>query len=226
MKTIAINITENRQFFRFNEEHIVCVLEKNDDQIYVYIMDNNQKTLNYTWCKKATMYEIEKIASDMLYELGYDGKKKEYNPYEGQAYYYLPSSNELELPIDIRYYKDTFDGRLIYGKETIYSANDYNSALKRHQENKDTIEALGVIQFDEIHETIYRLNEYSDGAMSELYYLSEVIHELMQKVDQGFSKDFVEQLNEAYEINKYLRLKILELDRKLPEDLHLEYPVI
>ena len=150
----------------------------------------------------------------------------EYNPYEGQAYYYLPNSNELEeleFPIDIHYYKDTSNGRLIYGKDTIYSADEYNSALKRHQENKDTIEALGAIQFDEIDETINRLNEYSDGAMSELYDLSEVIHELIQKIDQGFSKDFVDQLYEAYEMNKYLQDKISELDRKLLSGLHLEY---
>lgn len=224
MKTISIDFGGNHTYYRFNEEHIVCVHEESENLIYVYIMDNNQNILNYIWCENTSMTEIEKIASEMLYELGYNGEKMDYNPYEGQAYYYLPDSNDLKFPMVIRYFSESTLGCSILEKETINNPEEYIKAMKRHQENRDTLKSIGSINFENIAGDIYRINEYVEGAADQLQYLSNAIDELFYKSDQGFRKDFIDQLNEAYELNKYLMEKVCELECKLPEYLHLVYP--
>lgn len=224
MKSIAIDLNGNKTYYRFNEDHIVCVHKDNEDLIYVYVLDNNKKILNYLWCKNTSMAEIEKIASEMLYELGYDGKIIEYNPYEGQAYYYLPTSNELEFPIDVCFYENNPPKFSPFKKETINSAKEYLYAMKKHKDNKDTLISVSSIDFDEISDNIYRINEYSDGASYELQYLSERIDKLIQKLGQRFEKNSMDQLNEAYEINKYIMDKMNKLGDLLPNGLHIEYP--
>ncbi|WP_097014938.1 hypothetical protein [Anaerocolumna aminovalerica] len=224
MKFTAINLVENKTYYRLNEEHTVCIHKDSEDLICVYVMDNNKKILNYLWCENTSITKIEKIASEMLYKLGYDGEIVEYNPYEGQAYYYLPDSFDLKFPLDIHFINHDPKCKPISVKETINSEDEYYDAMKRHKENEDTLVSMGSVHFDEIHNIIYRIQEYSECAVYEFVNLSEEIQEMIERLDQGFSKEFVDQLKEAYEMNKYLQEKVWELDRKLPKGLHLEYP--
>jgi hypothetical protein len=223
MIEIAINLTLNKRYYRLNAEHIVCVHEINEDLIHVHIMDNDEKTLNSVCCKKATLDEIEKISSKMLYDLGYNGEIIEYDPYERWARYYLPESSDVKFPVGIHYFNS--DSHASYnGKQTITSKDEYITAMEKHKENEDILVSLGEIHFDEIDDFIYRSNEYCECASYELFDLRDLLGELIPKLDQGLSKDFICQLYEASEMNKYLIDKVIELEGKLPLHLHLEYP--
>jgi len=224
MKRISANLGKHIAYYRFNEDHIVCVDSGNLYMLRIYVMDNNEKRLDHRWCKYISMKEIEKMASEMLLNLGCNGEIMEYEFPEGKACYYLPESNELEFPVVIRFYREIPYGCSVLGKETINCSDEYIKAIKRHQENHDTIHSIGSICFADIKNDICDINRYVKETEALLQSLYDAIDELLYSSDQGFRKDLIDHLNEAYELNKDLVEKVRELESKLPKDLYLVYP--
>ena len=223
MKRIAFNTENYNEYYYFNEEHIVC-LGSDLNMLYVSIMDNNKKELDRRWYNSITMEQVEKIASQMLYDLGCNGEIREYELAKGKTCFYNIDSDNIQFPINITYYSVTPNGNSIHMKERINCRDEYLEALKRHRENNETLTPNWSVYFKDISDNISSINDHVEGASSQLEYLSDTLIELFHISDKGFKNDFVEQLKEAYEMNIYLLDKIGELKSKLPSDLHLVYP--
>ena len=61
-------------------------------------------------------------------------------------------------------------------------------------------------------------------ALSQFKYTLNALEQLICKSDPGFTKETVNQLDEAHELNKLLIDKVCALENKLPKGLHIVYP--
>ena len=222
MKRIAFNTENHNKYYYFNEDHIVC-LGIDLNMLCVSVMDNNKKVLDRRWYNYLTMEEVKKIASQMLYDLGCNGEIKDYDLPRGKACFYKINSDNIEFPINITYYRVALNGNSIHMKEKINCQDEYLEALKRHRQNNETLTSIGSVCFKDISDNISSINDYVEGASSQLEYLSDTLVELLHIIDKGFKNDFVDQLKEVYEMNIYLLDKVSELKSKLPHGLHLVY---
>ncbi|WP_097014939.1 hypothetical protein [Anaerocolumna aminovalerica] len=221
MKRIAFDTVNHNKYYFFNEEYIVC-LGFSSNRVCISVMDNNRKILDRTWSDSDSlnMEKIEKIASQMLYNLGCNGEIKEYELPEGLECIYMIDSNNIQFPMIISYYPN---GSYIPLKEKINCHDEYLEAMKRHKENGETINSVGSLSLWDTLLNIRSINESIEVASSQLEYMSNVLNELFYSLDKGFKNDFVNQLKESYELNLYLQHKVHELKRKLPQDLYLAY---